>query len=276
MDDAVRLPGTAPVIASQARYQVTLLLRNPRTFMAGVILPGALLALQLGRVQHIGGGAAAALLAGRVAGLVVLGAMSVAYLTYAVSLVVAREDGILRRWRATPLPSWGYFAGRIVAAVLVADVAALLLVLVGVAMAGLHLTAAALGCLLVTGTVGGVALAAAGTAVTPLLSSAQGANQLIALTYLPLIIFSGGFGSLNGLPPWLNTLMSYLPAQPMIDAVARALLFGTLNGRDLAVLAAWAVGALAISVRFFRWDPHRPRHARTGGADHPARSAAIR
>ena len=40
MDDAVRLPGTAPVIASQARYQVTLLLRNPRTFMAGVILPG--------------------------------------------------------------------------------------------------------------------------------------------------------------------------------------------------------------------------------------------
>ena len=88
-------------------------------------------------------------LAGRVAGLVVLGAMSVAYLTYAVSLVVAREDGMLRRWRATPLLSWGYFAGRIVAA----------------------------GCLLVTATIGGVALAAAGTAITPLLSSAQGATS---------------------------------------------------------------------------------------------------
>jgi ABC-2 type transport system permease protein len=275
MDDVAHLPGAGPVIVSQARYQVTLLLRNPRTLIAGVVLPGALLALQLGRVQHVGQGAGAVLLAARVAGLVVLGAMSVAYLTYAVSLVVAREEGILRRWRATPLPSWGYFAGRIVAAVLVADVAALILVLVGVAMAGLHLTGAGVGCLLVAATVGGVALAAAGTAITPLLPSAQGANQLVALTYLPLIIFSGGFGAINGLPHWLNTLMSYLPAQPMIDAVARALLYGTLNGRDLAVLAAWAVGALAISVRFFRWDPHRPRHARAAGAPHPARSAQV-
>ncbi|MFY9932264.1 MAG: ABC transporter permease [Streptosporangiaceae bacterium] len=273
MDDIVRLPGVAPVIASQARYQVTLLLRNPRTLMAGVVLPGALLALQLGRVQRIGQGAAADLLAARVAGLVVLGAMSVAYLTYAVSLVVAREEGILRRWRATPLPSWGFFAGRIVAAVLVTDAAALILVLVGVAMAGLHLTGAAIGALLIASTVGGLALAAAGTAVTPLLTSAQGANQLLALTYIPLIIFSGGFGTLNGLPHWLSTLMTYLPAQPMIDAVTRALLYGTLNGRDLAVLAAWAVSALLVSVRFFRWDPHRPRHARAGGAAHPARSA---
>ena len=62
--------------------------------------------------------------------------------------------------------------------------------------------------------------------------------------------------------------MSYLPAQPMIDAVTRALepgagQFGSaLSGRDLAVLAAWAAGGLLLSVRFFQWDPHRPRHAR--------------
>src|SRR2546423_9933223 len=87
--------------------EVTLMLRTPRTLMAGLILPGALLALQLGRVQHLGQGAAADVLAARVAGLVVLGAMSVAYLSHASSLVVAREDGVLRRWRATPLPAWG-------------------------------------------------------------------------------------------------------------------------------------------------------------------------
>jgi ABC-2 type transport system permease protein len=133
MDDRIRLPGLVPVAGSQLRYQLTLLLRTPRTLMAGLILPGALLALQLGRVQHIGQGAAADLLAARVAGLVVLGAMSVAYLTHAASLVVAREDGILRRWRATPLPAWGYFAGRILATVLIADAAALVLVLVAVA-----------------------------------------------------------------------------------------------------------------------------------------------
>jgi ABC-2 type transport system permease protein len=278
MDDASTLPGLVPVIGGQLRYQLTLLMRTPRTLMAGLILPGALLALQLGRVQHIGQGAAADLLAARVAGLVVLGAMSVAYLTHASSLIVAREDGILRRWRATPLPAWGYFAGRIAAAVLIADVAALILVLVGVAMAGLHLTAAGIVSLLVAATAGSLALAAAGTAITRLIPSAQGANQLLALTYIPLIIFSGGFGGLSGLPQWLNTLMSYLPAQPMIDAVTRALEMGTgqsglsLPGRDLAVLAAWAVGCLLLSVRFFRWDPTRPRHARAAGAGNPARS----
>jgi ABC-2 type transport system permease protein len=263
MADGMRLPGLGPVIAGQVRYQLTLLLRNPRTLMAGLILPGALLALQLGRVEHAGQGAATTLLAARVAGLVVLGAMSLAYLTHASSLVVAREEGVLRRWRATPLPAWGYFAGHIIATVLLADAAGLILVLVGVEMAGLHLTGGAIGGLLVAGSLGALALAAAGTAITPLLTSAQGANPLLTLTFIPLIIFSGGFGSLSGLPHWLSTVMSYLPAQPMIDGVTRALDHSAdLSGRDLAVLMAWALGGLLISVRYFRWDPHRPRHAR--------------
>ena len=250
------------LLAIQVRYQLTLLLRNPRSLMAGLILPGALLALQLGK----GGGTDPAVLAARVAGLVVLGAMSIAYLIHASSLVVAREDGVLRRWRATPLPAWGYFTGRIIATVLLADAAGLILVLVGVAMAGLHLTGPAVIGLLIAGTLGALALAAAGTAITPLITSAQGANSLLTLTYLPLIIFSGGFGELSGLPSWLSTLMSYLPAQPMINAVNQALDHsGSLPGRDLAVLAAWALSGLLISVRFFRWDPHRPRHARGPG-----------
>ena len=271
MDDAMRLPGLGPVIGSQVRYQLTLMLRTPRTLLAGLILPGALLALQLGRVQHAGQGTD--VLAARVSGLVVLGVMSVAYLSYAASLVVAREDGVLRRWRAAPLPSWGYFAGRITATVLLADAAGLILVLVGMAMAGLQLTGGAIAGLLLAGTLGALALAAAGTAITPLLTSAQGANPLLTLTYLPLIIFSGGFGGLSGLPHWLNTMMSYLPAQPMIDAVTHALGHSPgLPGRDLAVLAAWALGGLLLSVRFFQWDPHRPRHAGSGTAGNPARS----
>ena len=150
-------------------------------------------------------------------------------------------------------------------------------------MAGLHLTAGAIGGLLLAGSLGALALAAAGTAVTPLLTSAQGANPLLTLTYLPLIIFSGGFGGLSGLPHWLNTLMSYLPAQPMIDAVTRALQPSAgMSGRDLAVLAAWALGGLLLSVRFFRWDPAgrgtrgppgretRPVRDRKLAADRPA------
>lgn len=265
---APRLPGSLRVIAGQVRYQVNLLMRTPRALLAGLIFPGAILALQIGKVQHLGGHSAAeAVLAGRVAGLIVLGTMSIAYLTHASGLVTARENGILRRWRATPLPSWGYFAGRIIATVLVAEVAGGILLLVGVAMAGLHLTVGAIIGLLIAGTLGGLALAAAGTAITPLITSAQGANPLLTLTYIPLIIFSGGFGQVTGLPGWLDTLMSYLPAQPMVDAATRALTAtgGSLHlmtGHDLAVLAGWTLACLLVSVRFFRWEPHRPPHAR--------------
>jgi hypothetical protein len=37
-------------------------------------------------------------------------------------------------------------------------------------------------------------------------------------------------------------------------------------------LTATAVIGLLLSVRFFRWDPNRPRHARATGAGNPARS----
>jgi len=60
----------------------------------------------------------------------------------------------------------------------------------------------------------------------------------------------------------------------MIDAVTRALDGSALDGRNRAVLGAWALGGLLVSARYFRWDPHRPRHAEQAGAGNPARSAS--
>ena len=109
-------------------------------------------------------------------------------------------------------------------------------------------------------------MAAIGTAVTPLVPTAQAAGPVLMLTYLPVILFSGGLGSLSSEPGWLATLARYLPAQPIIDAASRALgpAGGVLQipGHDVAVLAAWAVAGVVASVCFFRWDPVRPRHAR--------------
>jgi hypothetical protein len=80
-----------------------------------------------------------------------------------------------------------------------------------------------------------------------------------------VILLSGAFGSIGGEPRWLATLVSYLPGQPVIAAATRALEFSgpglaPVSGRDLAVLAGWAMIGLVASVRFFRWDPVRPAH----------------
>lgn len=238
-----------------------LLTRNPRALITGLAVPALLLAVELGRVQNMGGSAAGmAVLAPRVAGLFLFAVAAIALFTHASTLVVAREDGVLRRWRAAPLPPGLYFAAKITTTVLAADLCELILVLVSVGMARLHLTVHSVIAMLAIGTLGGLAFAAAGTALTALISTAQSAQPVLMLTYLPLVFLSGAFGPLQNLPRWLTTVITYLPAQPIVDATSRALLLSggpLMPEHDAAVLSAWLAAALLASPRFFRWNPHR-------------------
>jgi ABC-2 type transport system permease protein len=121
---AGRLPGFGPVFTGQVRYQLLLLSRSPRALWAGVLLPVMLLVLTNLQQAHV----AAAALAGRA----VLGVTLTAYFTHASGLVAAREAGVLKRWRASPLPRWCYLAGRLCATVLLALASGAVTVLVGV------------------------------------------------------------------------------------------------------------------------------------------------
>jgi ABC-2 type transport system permease protein len=254
------------MLRSQLRYQLILLARNPRAMVTAVVLPAVLLALELGRVQHLGSTPAGmAVLAPRVAGLFLFGAGAIALMSHALTLVVAREDGVLRRWRASPLPAATYFTAKIITTVLAADAAGAVLVLLSVEMAKVHLTVHTAAAMLIGGTLGALALAAIGTAATAAITSAQAAQPVLMVVYLPLVFLSGSFGPIASLPHWATTAITYLPGQPMIDALTRGL-NGTggalLPVHDGAVLAGWLVIGLVVSVRFFRWDPSRPRHAR--------------
>jgi ABC-2 type transport system permease protein len=256
---ARRLPGVGRLLLAQVRYQLRLLLSSPRALGAGVAIPALLLLLaNPGR-----GGVPAP----HLAGLAVLGVTVIAWVTHGIGLVAAREAGVLKRWRATPLPPWCYFAGRITATVLVAILAATVTVLLGVARYGTRLDAAAAAGVLLAVALGALAWAAAATAVTGLIPNVESASPILTLTYLPVILVSGTFGSI-GEPRWLTTLAGYLPAQPMIDAAARALQHAAgapvLAGHDLAVLAGWAVAGLLASLVLFRWQPSRPARRRTG------------
>jgi ABC-2 type transport system permease protein len=265
-----RLPGLAPVLATQVRYQLIMLVRNPRAVMAGLVLPGLLLALQAGKAHHVTMAAAAP----TIAGLLAFSAVAVAFFSHANALVIAREDGVLRRWRAAPLPGWAYFAGRIVATILLTAASGLVLVVVAMSMTGLHLSTHAVLGLLAADVLGAVALAALGIALTPLISSAQAAQPVLMLVYIPLVLLSGSFGMISNLPHWLTTTVTYLPAQPLINAVSGALLHSSgalMSVHDLAVLAGWAAGGLLLSVWFFQWEPHRPAHARPAEARTPVR-----
>jgi len=101
--------------------------------------------------------------------------------------------------------------------------------------------------------------------VTSLIPTVEAAFPILILSYFPLVIISGVMFSITE-PHWLSTFATYLPAQPLIDAVTRAVqpAPGTpfLDSRDVSVLACWAVGGLLAAIALFRWQPHRPRQRR--------------
>jgi ABC-2 type transport system permease protein len=258
-----RPPSTARLLADQVRYQMLLLTRNPRAMAMSLVIPVLLLVLSSSRRGHLDPGLEDAL----VAGLASFGLIVTAYVSHAVGLVTSRQEGVLRRWRATPLPTWCFFAGKIAATALIALGSVAIAVAAGAALYHVHLTTGAALSLLLVFILGALAWAAVGTAVTALVPTAQSAAPMLMLTYLPVILFSGGLGSVSSEPGWLATVARYLPAQPIIDSATRALQHGgaglaPIPGHDLAVLAAWAIAGLVASVCFFRWDPVRPRHAR--------------
>jgi ABC-2 type transport system permease protein len=265
------LPAHAPLLLDQVLYQLRLLVRTPRTLVSGMFVPVLLLVLRGSNQAHPS--------AVDIAGLVVLGVTMTAYITHAAGLVAIREAGVLRRWRATPLPAWCYFAGRLVATVVIAASCGAVTVLAGVLFYGFQLSFTTVVPLAVYLILGALAWASIGTAVTAFIPSTESAFAMLAAGYLPIVFLSGAMGSTTVGPDWVPAVMRYFPAQPITDGIARALQVtssGSLafSGHDLAVLTAWALAGLLASIRWFRWDPRRMMERRPGRTTrHPASSA---
>lgn len=264
-----RLPGLAVVLGAQAWYQIRLLLFNGRAVAVGIGLPIILMLASKGsgKDSHP-----------NVAGWAVFGLTITAWSSYGVRLVAAREAGILKRWRSTPLPRWCFLAGAIVATTMVVVLAGALTIAAALAFYGRHfddgptvdLTVRGAAAALVVLILAAFAWAATATAMTSFIPTMDAAFPILILTYFPVIIVSGVMFSITE-PHWLSTASTYLPAQPLIDAVTRAVQHAPatpfLDARDVIVLACWAAGGLAAAVVLFRWQPHRPRQRR------PARKA---
>ena len=71
--------------------------------------------------------------------LAVFGAVSATYTNLAISTAIARDEGILKRVRGTPLPPWGYIAGRVGSAVYMAAISVLIMLAAGVVFYGLQI-----------------------------------------------------------------------------------------------------------------------------------------
>jgi ABC-2 type transport system permease protein len=189
-------------------------------------------------------------------GILAMSLMNSGVIGLATAFVTYRERGILRRIRVTPFPLTSFILARVISQLVVAGLQAVILIGMAWAFFGLHLRGNPL-VLLLAIVAGALAFLAIGFAISGIAPNAETAASYANLVTFPMLFLSGIFFSMENAPAWLRPITRVLPLSYLVDALREPMSFG--NGLsaiwlDLLALILTFVIAMAIAVRFFRWD----------------------
>ena len=89
------------------------------------------------------------------------------------------------------------------------------------------------------------------------IGSADSAQPVVQAITLPLSFISGVYIPSVQLPAALGDIARVFPLQHLVAALSRGFLPGATGVAwgDLAILAAWGLGGLAVALTRFRWAP---------------------
>jgi ABC-2 type transport system permease protein len=184
---------------------------------------------------------------------------SACYSGLVLALSTARDSGLLKRVRGTPLPMGIYLAAWMAGAALTGAAAVVLLLAVAVPALGIDVYPRLLPAAVVTLALGATCLAALGLAVTSLVRSADQAMPVAQLTFLPISFISGIFYPLDGAPGWLVHLAEVFPLYHLARAFGACFQPQTAGAGfawgHLAILVLWTAIGLGVAARRLRWEP---------------------
>lgn len=195
-----------------------------------------------------------------VASMAAFGLISACYTNVAIAMIFARENGVLKRTRGTPLPPWAYLASRVAHASVVGFLLVGITVVFGVLVYDASFpTGADLFRFIVTLLVGAGCFAAIGLAVTGLVPNADAGPPIVNAIILPLLFLSGVFiATGNDTPAWVEWSGTIFPVKHLVDALRDSFLgLPSFSWTDVGVLALWMVAGILVAAKTFRWEPRR-------------------
>ena len=192
--------------------------------------------------------------------IITMAVISATMQSLAMSLILARDDGRLKRGRGTPLPPWVFVAGRVGNSLVVSALMLALIAVIGRVLYGVDVPWDRMPAILVTLAIGAAAFACLGVAVTAAVPSEDAAAPMINAILLPLYFLSGVFIPESEIPDGVLHAAGLFPVRHFFEAFFSAYVPAGAGGSgfewgDLAVVAAWGVAGLLLAVRFFRWAP---------------------
>lgn len=254
----------AALLGHQVRYEQKAYWRNPAAAFFTFAFPLIFLVI----FASLNGGATVDFLPGLkynqyfVPVIIAYGIMSATYTQLAITLATRRQSGELKRFKTTPLPTWGLIGGMLGNSIVVAVVITVLTALLGTVAYGLVFPGHWLA-LAVALVAGAATFCALGIMVAVLVPNADAAPALVNAVFLPLTFISGTFFPIDP-----HSVISHIgdvfPVRHFNQAVFTAfdprLAHGAGHGfawGDVGVLALWGVAAGLVAVRRFRWEPRR-------------------
>ena len=189
-------------------------------------------------------------------GLLGLGIMTNSIISIAVRISTYRNQAILKRLLATPLPIWKFFASEIAAHLLLALVQAGIILAVGVFVFGGRLHGN-LGWVLLITALGSMVFLNIGFILSAWARSPAAASGMGNAVALPMVFFAGTFFSTTSLPWVLPYAAEVLPLTPMLSALREVGLDQTPIAEawpQLAALAGWVAATAVAATRVFKFS----------------------
>jgi ABC-2 type transport system permease protein len=189
--------------------------------------------------------------------LITYGIANTAFGGLAITLVLRRESGVLKRIRATPLPGATYLGATLCSTFLVFVLQATSIMVLGRLLYDWHLPSE-WPSLFAAFLLGFLCFAGMGLGAASLIRSAEGASAVVNVIILPMAFLSGGFGPTRDFPKFLQAIADVLPLTYVVDIVQGVVYDGSPiweHPGAIAVLAAWGLAGTLVAARFFSWEP---------------------
>ncbi len=251
------------LVAHQLRYEQKAYWRNPAAAFFTLVFPLMFLvlfaSLNKGKTIDLPEGGSISFNQYFVPSILTFGVMGACYTNLAMTLAGRRDNGLLKRKRATPLPAWAFISGMIASSVVLSILLVALTFGAGIAFFGVHLSASRIPAIAVALIAGAACFCALGIAIQTFIPNDDAAPAIVNATLLPLTFISGVWFPVDE-DSGLAKVADVFPIRHFVNALFEATNgpgTGGFAGKDLAWLAGWLVLGALVAVRRFRWEPGR-------------------
>jgi ABC-2 type transport system permease protein len=247
------VPSARTILAHLLRADLVVLVKNRRSLVLSILLPIILL-LTTNHPQ------AEARLGGSllIVGLcVTYGLISTSILGYAITVARDRERGVFQRLRVTPAPSWAIMTSRLTVQMLANLIIALVVVIVGVRIHHLQVSASQYLLTLAVSALGGAMFLGIGQTLVGFVRSADSVNAAGRLLYISLV-FLGLLGLEGTLGATIESIAKWSPVGALMTVYGGVLHTATWNTTaTLSVVSCvgYLFAGAAAGIIWFRWDP---------------------